>query len=592
MRVRVFSLTVLLVSLLSAGVTSASPQLIWELEEVLDGQGLAIFPREDGGHVIVGQDISDPHWTNWHTPLFHLFDADGTFHATVYDASGDDNEVVGVAQLDDGRIVLGCECREDFYEGPVFLKIREYSTNGQLLDTHGYPDVLDGHLVQGFERRADGGYVALLENDGFWLLLVDADGEVVTLLPCPDFYSNETLGLLRDGRVVLAGDLTGFSENPRIYWTEPWSLEFTSTIVPDWPFAGWRIRGIIPMSDSRFGVIVSQSYWLGEEILYVVDTESGMHGTQPFQGEDLRGGREVPGGSMLFTGADHYKDEAQLWQVNSRGDLIWHHRHHEYVWFGVSMWFRGLTLTPQNELLAVGSGYIDWGIDWQYWVYGARYTDALPPTPPSLELLPHFVNPDLPDEGGSFPFTIWIDAVYPAGHRKTLTVNLENPDGISERVLSEELTLPPVSSERVGPWEVVLDADDPPGEYWIHATLDSAGVTLAGDSYRLRKQMDNPVHDADAADQKRPGAFTLHPVAPNPCNAAARVTVTLPVAAELNVTVFNVAGRVVATLADGSYSAGRHGFTFEGSTLTSGVYFVRAAVPGRLDEVRKLMLIR
>ncbi|MBS1261420.1 MAG: hypothetical protein MAG453_00741 [Calditrichaeota bacterium] len=82
-------------------------------------------------------------------------------------------------------------------------------------------------------------------------------------------------------------------------------------------------------------------------------------------------------------------------------------------------------------------------------------------------------------------------------------------------------------------------------------------------------------------------------VAPNPFNAATVVTVTLPAAGEVTVTVYNVAGRAVATLADGAtLPAGSHPFTFDASELASGLYFARATVPGHLDEVRKLLLVR
>ncbi|MBS1261098.1 MAG: Peptidylarginine deiminase [Calditrichaeota bacterium] len=89
-----------------------------------------------------------------------------------------------------------------------------------------------------------------------------------------------------------------------------------------------------------------------------------------------------------------------------------------------------------------------------------------------------------------------------------------------------------------------------------------------------------------------PAEFALGEPYPNPFNPATSLTVTLPEDAELTVAVYNVSGREVATLADGRYSAGEHRLTLDGSKLASGVYFVRASVPGRLSETRKLMLVR
>ena len=89
-----------------------------------------------------------------------------------------------------------------------------------------------------------------------------------------------------------------------------------------------------------------------------------------------------------------------------------------------------------------------------------------------------------------------------------------------------------------------------------------------------------------------PSEFELQSVYPNPFNPAATVGVALPQTAELNVSVFNVTGQKVADLASGQFSAGTHQFTFDGSGLTSGIYFVRAVVPGALNAVEKVTLMK
>ncbi|MBS1261013.1 MAG: Thermophilic serine proteinase [Calditrichaeota bacterium] len=96
----------------------------------------------------------------------------------------------------------------------------------------------------------------------------------------------------------------------------------------------------------------------------------------------------------------------------------------------------------------------------------------------------------------------------------------------------------------------------------------------------------------DPAQVALPGEYSLGDAYPNPFNPETSVAVSLPEANELTVSVYNLAGRKVATLADGSYNAGEHRFAFDASGMASGVYFIRATVPGRLDEVRKVMLVR
>ncbi|MCB2211189.1 lamin tail domain-containing protein [bacterium] len=97
---------------------------------------------------------------------------------------------------------------------------------------------------------------------------------------------------------------------------------------------------------------------------------------------------------------------------------------------------------------------------------------------------------------------------------------------------------------------------------------------------------------ADAVDSNLPQEFALLPVMPNPFNAATTVRVTLPESGELTVAVYNLQGQQVTKLISGQVQAGNHRYTFDGSTLASGVYFVRAAVPGELSAVQKVTLLK
>lgn len=73
--------------------------------------------------------------------------------------------------------------------------------------------------------------------------------------------------------------------------------------------------------------------------------------------------------------------------------------------------------------------------------------------------------------------------------------------------------------------------------------------------------------------------------APNPSRGALRVDFALPRETAVRLTVHDLQGRVVARLADGTYSAGRHHVAWDGRTssgpVRSGVYFVRLHAPQR-----------
>jgi hypothetical protein len=86
--------------------------------------------------------------------------------------------------------------------------------------------------------------------------------------------------------------------------------------------------------------------------------------------------------------------------------------------------------------------------------------------------------------------------------------------------------------------------------------------------------------------------WTLHPVMPNPTNAGAIISMTIPQTGLVQATVYNSLGREVAVLNNGTLTAGTHQFAFMGNELASGVYFVRAVVPGQMNEVQRITIVR
>lgn len=104
--------------------------------------------------------------------------------------------------------------------------------------------------------------------------------------------------------------------------------------------------------------------------------------------------------------------------------------------------------------------------------------------------------------------------------------------------------------------------------------------------------MADPVAVARWDEATVPRTFTLHPACPNPFNPATTLDVSLAAPGRLEVTVFNAAGRRVATLYEGMLGAGEHTVTFDGSRLPSGVYLVRARAGGERTQSRKVVLVK
>jgi hypothetical protein len=88
-----------------------------------------------------------------------------------------------------------------------------------------------------------------------------------------------------------------------------------------------------------------------------------------------------------------------------------------------------------------------------------------------------------------------------------------------------------------------------------------------------------------------PSEFTLEQNYPNPFNPDTRIRFSLPVPSHAKLTVYNVLGRHVSTLADGYFEAGTHTVTWNAAGISSGVYFYRVETD-RNTASRKMLLLK
>ncbi|MDP8206057.1 MAG: VWA domain-containing protein [Candidatus Electryonea clarkiae] len=84
---------------------------------------------------------------------------------------------------------------------------------------------------------------------------------------------------------------------------------------------------------------------------------------------------------------------------------------------------------------------------------------------------------------------------------------------------------------------------------------------------------------------------------PNPFNSEARISFNLHVTSNVNIEVYNVLGRKVASLMNGVSVAGKHEIRLDGNDLASGTYFVHMQVEHqdgskRFTELRKLTVTK
>lgn len=88
-----------------------------------------------------------------------------------------------------------------------------------------------------------------------------------------------------------------------------------------------------------------------------------------------------------------------------------------------------------------------------------------------------------------------------------------------------------------------------------------------------------------------PNGYALNQNYPNPFNPSTTISFTVPTAQDVRLTVYNILGQHVATLADGFYSAGTHQLRFNAANLASGTYIYQIQT-GNFVEVRKMTLIK
>ncbi len=120
----------------------------------------------------------------------------------------------------------------------------------------------------------------------------------------------------------------------------------------------------------------------------------------------------------------------------------------------------------------------------------------------------------------------------------------------------------------------------------VNRTLYDEG-TLTIDPRGVMCRRNPPV---GAAEPRTPAELLGLAVRPNPFRRAATVVFSLPMAGQASLKLYDVGGRLVATLASGMMAAGSHRVNVErGGLLVSGVYLLRLEAAGT-KTTRKLVL--
>ena len=91
--------------------------------------------------------------------------------------------------------------------------------------------------------------------------------------------------------------------------------------------------------------------------------------------------------------------------------------------------------------------------------------------------------------------------------------------------------------------------------------------------------------------EEYPQQFYLSQNHPNPFNPTTTIEYSLPSYEHVKIEVYDLLGREIITLVDEDKLAGSYKVEFDGSGLTSGIYFYKLQA-GRYTEAKKLLLIK
>jgi hypothetical protein len=90
---------------------------------------------------------------------------------------------------------------------------------------------------------------------------------------------------------------------------------------------------------------------------------------------------------------------------------------------------------------------------------------------------------------------------------------------------------------------------------------------------------------------KTPEKFTLHQNYPNPFNPMTKIKFELPKSSDIKIQIFDITGRVIDNLIDANLGIGSYEVQWDGSKVSSGIYFYRLQSKSFMDT-KKMILIK
>ena len=123
----------------------------------------------------------------------------------------------------------------------------------------------------------------------------------------------------------------------------------------------------------------------------------------------------------------------------------------------------------------------------------------------------------------------------------------------------------------------------------LFGTDDDIG--RGGVSYLGQDSIKGVISPVVVVADEAPSAFAVEQNSPNPANPTTSISFTLPDAGNVTVEIFNMAGQKVDTLVNDFMDSGRHSVVWNGSNVSTGIYFY-SVTSGEFTKTMKMTLLK
>jgi hypothetical protein len=227
--------------------------------------------------------------------------------------------------------------------------------------------------------------------------------------------------------------------------------------------------------------------------------------------------------------------------------------------------------------------------------------------PVRIILTPYSAPIQIPANGGGFNYqimgtnssntsqltTIHCDITLPSGQiygpvLGPITINMSANISISRVRIQNIPGSAPPGLYHYNAYAVVGPTTSSDAFTFVKLEGDSQGQGLSGWS---NSGENFEATGAQQAVPLQPTSFRLWGAYPNPFNPTTAISYELRAASHISLKIYDTAGRLVATLVDGWHEAGEHKATFDGSSLSSGLYLLRLQA-GEFSAAQKMVLLK